>query len=112
MTEKKWIYAALAAVLVCSVAFLGCPTGEEMVGDVMKPPTTPPVEEPPTPPVETTPTEEDTTEDEEDSTELPEELTGLPDETTEDETTEDETSEPSGDLPDSFDENPNPLPTN
>ena len=60
MTDRKLIYAALAAVLVCSVAFLGCPTAEEMADDVIQPtPTTP----------EVTPPEEDTPEDTPDDTE-------------------------------------------
>ena len=43
---------ALIAILICSVAFLGCPTAEEMVDDVMQP-TTPTTPEIPTPPAET-----------------------------------------------------------
>ena len=120
MTDKKLIYAALAAVLICSVAFLGCPTAEEMVDDVVQPVT------PPTP--EVTPTMEDTEEDtsdaegdmvevttEDDATELPDDLTGLPDDLTglpDDSTEDDSTEDDSMESSDDFNVNPNPLPTN
>ena len=37
MKNTKWFYAIMLAALVCCVVFTGCPTAEEMVGDVIQP---------------------------------------------------------------------------
>ena len=55
MNKKKLVYATLAAVLICSVAFLGCPTAEEVADDVITTTPNPEDEAPPTNPEDEAP---------------------------------------------------------